>query len=64
MHGFTDDKSVTYLFSTLQRRSQQQTKILIHFLKKLAAVNDIGGVLYLVDPMLVFSPRVWREIQF
>ena len=59
VHGFTHDKSVPYLFSTPQARSQQQTEILIHLLKKLAPVNDISGVLYLVDPMWIFSPRIW-----
>ena len=47
--GFTHDKSVSYLFSTPQARSQQQTEILIHLLKKLAPINDIRGVSYLVD---------------
>ena len=60
VHGFTHDKSVPYLFSTPQARSQQQTEILIHLLKKLAPVNDISGVLYLVDPMWIFSPRIWK----
>ena len=50
--------------STPQARSQQQTAILIHLLKKLAQVNDISGVLYLVDPMWIFSPRIWEELQF
>ena len=30
VHGFTHDKSVPYLFSTPEARSQQQTEILIH----------------------------------
>ena len=51
VHGFTHDKSVPFLFLTPQTKSQQQTKILIQLLKKLAPVNDIRGVLYLVDPM-------------
>ena len=51
VHGFTHDKSVPYLFSIPQARSQQQTEILIHFLKKLAPVNVFSGVLYLVDPV-------------
>ena len=55
--GFTHDKSVPYLFSTPQARSQQQTEI--HLSKKLAPVNDISGVLHLVDPMWIFSPRIW-----
>ena len=59
VHGFTHDKSVPYLFSTLQARSQLQTEILIHSLKKLAPVNDISGVLYLVDRVWIFSPRIW-----
>ena len=46
VHGFTHDKSVHYLFSTPQARSQQQTEILIPLLKKLAPVNDIRAVLY------------------
>ena len=62
--SFTRDKSVSYLFSTFQARSQQQTEILIHLLEKVAPVNDISGVLYLVDPMWVFSPRIWKELQF
>lgn len=45
------DKSVPYLFSTPQARSQQQTEILIHLLKILAPVSDISGVLALVVPM-------------
>ena len=59
-HAFTHDKSVSYLFSTPQARSQQQTEILIHLMKKLAAVNDFGGVLYLVYPLWIFSPRIWK----
>ena len=59
VHGFTHDNSVPYLFSTLQARSQQQTEMLIHLLKKLAPVNDISSVLYSVDPMRIFSPRIW-----
>ena len=39
VHGFTHDKSVPYLFSTPQARSQQQIEILIHLLKKLAPVT-------------------------
>ena len=42
----------------IMNRSQQQTEILIHLLKKLAPVNDISGVLYLVDPKWIFSPRI------
>jgi len=49
VHGFTHDKSVPYLFSTPQARSQQQTGILIHLLKKLPPVNEI---------------RIWQELQF
>ena len=64
VHAFTHDKSVPYLFSTPQTRSPQQTEILIHLLKKLGPVTDIIGVLYSVDPMLVFSPRIWEELQF
>ena len=56
---FTYDKSDRYLFSTPQARSQQQTEILVHLLKKLAPVNDISGVLNLVDTMRILSPRVW-----
>ena len=61
VRGFTHDKSVLIksLFSTPQARSQQQTEILIQLLKKLAPVNDIGGVLYLVDLMWIFYPRIW-----
>ena len=59
VRGFTHDKSVPYLFSTLQARSQLQTEILIHSLKKLAPVSDIRDVLYLVDPVWIFSPRIW-----
>ena len=64
LHGFTHDKSVPYLFSTPQARSQQQTEIVIHLLKKLALVNDISGIVYLVDHMWIFSPRIWEELQF
>ena len=64
VHGFTHDKSVPFFFSTPQARSQQQTEILIHLLKKLSSVNDISGVLYLVDPTWIFSPRIWKELQF
>ena len=64
VHGFTNDQSVPYLFSTPQARSQEETKILIHLLKKLATENDISGVLYLGDPMWIFSPRIWKELQF
>ena len=63
VHGFTHDKNVPHLFSTPQARSQQQTEILIHLLKKLAPVNDISGVLYLADTILVFSLRIWKEFQ-
>jgi len=38
-------RSVPYLSSTPQARSQLQTEILIHLLKELAPVNDISGVL-------------------
>ena len=60
--GFTHDKGVPFLFSTPQARSQQQTEILIHLLKKLAPVNDISGVLYLIDPISVdiFSTNMGR----
>ena len=57
--GFTHDKSVPFLFSTPQARSQQQIETLIHLLKKLALVNDIRGMLYLLDPVGIFSPRIW-----
>ena len=60
VHGFTHDKSAPYLFSTPQARPQQQTEILIQLLKKLAQVNDIRGVVYLVEPMWIFSPRMAR----
>ena len=50
-HSFTPCESVPFLFSTPQARSQQQTEILIPLLKKVAPLNDIRGVLYLVDPM-------------
>ena len=47
VHGFTHDKSVPTCFQLVpQARSQQQTEILIHLLKQLAAVNVIRGVLY------------------
>ena len=49
---------------TIKVRSQQQTEIFIHLLKKLAPVNDIGGVLYLVAPTWIFSPRIWKEVEF
>ena len=61
VHGLAHDKSVAYLFSTSQSRSQKQTEIL-HLLKKRAPVNDISGVLYLVDPMRILSPRIWKEL--
>ena len=64
VHDFTHNKSVPYLFSTPQARSQQQTDILIHSYKKLAPVNEIRGVLYVVDPMWIFSPRIWEELQY
>ena len=51
VHGFTHDKSVPYLISTPQPRSQQQTEIFVHLLKKLAPENEISDVLSLVDPM-------------
>ena len=60
VHGFTHDKSVPYVFSTPQTRFQQQTEILIHLLKKIAPANHIRGVLYLVDPMWIFTPRMER----
>jgi len=47
---FTHDKSVPFLFSTPQVRSQQVRSL---------PVNDISGMLYLVDPMWV-----WEELQF
>ena len=59
VHAFTHDKSVPYLFSTPQARFQQETEIFIHLLKKLAPVNDVNGVLHLVDPMWIFSARIW-----
>ena len=46
--------------STPQARSQQETE---NFLK-LPLVNDISGVLYLVDPMWILPPRMWEELQF
>ena len=58
VHGFTHDKSVPHLFSTPQTRTPQQNEIFIHLLKKLAPVNEIRGVLSLVDPMWIFSPRI------
>ena len=64
VHGLTHNKRFPYLFSTPQSRSQQQTEILIHFLKKLVSVNGISGVLYIVEPMWIFSPRKWKELQF
>ena len=64
MHDFTHDKSVLYLFSTPQARSQQETEILTHLLTKLALVNDISGVLSLVDPLWIYSPRMWEGLQF
>ena len=58
VHGFNLDKNVSYLVSTPQARSQQLTDILIRLLKNLAPVIGISGVLYLVDPMWIFSPRI------
>ena len=63
VHGFTHNKRVPCLFSTPQPRSQQQTEILIYFLMKLGPVKDISSVFYLVDPMWIFSPRIWKELQ-
>ena len=51
VHGFTHDKSVPYLLSTPQPRSQQQTAIFVYLLKKLAPESESSGVLFLVDPM-------------
>ena len=62
--GFTHDKSIPYLFSTPQTRSQQQTEIFVHLLRKLAPVIEISGVLSLVETMWIFSPRIWEELQF
>ena len=59
VHGFTHHKSVPYLFSTRQARSQQQTAIFISLMKKLAPVNGISGALYLVNRMWLFSPPIW-----
>ena len=64
VYGFTHGKGVPYLFSTPQARSQQRTEIVVHLLKKLAPVNDISGVLYVVEPMWIFSPRMWEDLQF
>ena len=64
VNDLTHDKSVPYLFATPQSRSQQQSEILIHLMKKLAPVNNISVVLYLVDPMWIFCPRKWKELQF
>ena len=64
LEGWVVSLAFPYLFLTLQARTQQQTEILIHLLKKLAPVNDISGVLYLVDPVIFhkygknFSSRV------
>ena len=55
---------IAYLLSTPQARSHQQTEILIHFLWKLASVNDICGMLYFVDPLWIFPSRIWKELQF
>ena len=33
-------------------------KSVIHSLKRLALVNGISGLLYLVDPMWIFSSRI------
>ena len=60
VHGFIHGKSVPYLFSTAQARSQQQIEILIHLLKKLASVKDISGVLCLVDHVNNFSTNMVR----
>ena len=61
VHGFIHGKSVPYLFSTAQARSQQQIEILIHLLKKLASVKDISGVLCLVDHVNNFSTNMVRS---
>ena len=59
VHGFTHDKSILYLFSTRQARSQQLSEILIHLLKERGAANNVSDVLHLVNPMWIFSPRIW-----
>ena len=65
--SFFDDTRLcvtsAWFYPSCIRQSQQQTEILLHLLKKLAPVNDISCVLYLVDPMRIFSPRIW-ELQF
>ena len=57
MHGLTHDKTVPYLFSTPQARSQRQTEILIHLLKK---INKSNGPSKWHQRRVVFSrPYMW-----
>ena len=56
VHCSTHDKSVHYLFSAPQSRSQQQTEILIYFLEKLAPVNDIS-VLWIFSPQMIINKQ-------
>ena len=58
VHCSTHDKSVHYLFSAPQSRSQQQTKILIYFLEKLATVNDIS-VLWIFSPQMIIINDIY-----
>ena len=65
VHGFTHGKSVPYLFFRhLKQDLNSKCEILIHLLKKLSPVNDINGVLYVVDFMWIFSARIWEDLQF
>ena len=58
VHCSTHDKSVHYLFSAPQSRSQQQTEILIYFLEKLAPVNDIS-VLWIFSPQMIIINDIY-----
>ena len=58
-HGFTHDKSVPYLFSTPQARSQQQTEIVIHLLEKVAPVKSHQRLVVFSRPYVdIFSTNV------
>ena len=58
VHGFTYDKSVPYPWLIPQARSQQQTEIPIHLLKKVPPVNDISGVVFSRPYVEIFSTNM------
>ena len=59
VHGFTHDKRNSLLVFDTSRKILTASEILIHLLKKRAAANNISDVLHLVNPMWIFSPRIW-----